>query len=154
MAMTVTLLSDALGAEIEGVDLSRPLDEATQKALRDAWSAHLVLLFRNQDFSPEDQLRFARCLGPVASRKLPDDYHIPASSRQTPGIAYVSNIRLADGSPYGTLPDGEMWFHHDTCYKPIPDRATMLYSIEVPAWGGHTRWSNMYKVYDSLPVSI
>ena len=99
MAITVTPLSDALGAEIEGVDLSRVLDDATQKAVRDAWNAHLVLLFRHQDFSPEDQLRFARCLGPVASRKLPDNYNIPASSRETPGIAYVSNIRLADGSP-------------------------------------------------------
>ena len=45
---------------MEGIDLSRPLDEATQNLVRDAWSTHLVLLFRNQDFSPEDQLRFAR----------------------------------------------------------------------------------------------
>ncbi len=147
-------LSEALGAEMEGIDLSRPLDEAAQRAVREAWSKHLVLLFRDQDFSAKDQLRFARYFGPVASRKLPNDYHIPASSRETPGIAYVSNIRLEDGSHFGTLPDGEMWLHHDTCYKPNPDLATMLYSMEIPDWGGHTKWSNMCKIHDALPETV
>ena len=87
--------------------------------------------------SARDQLRFAEYLGPVARRKLPDDYKIPPSSREEPGIAYVSNVRDTGGEPDGIIPDGEMWFHHDTCYKPAPDRFTMLYGIRVPRIGGN-----------------
>ena len=154
MAITVTPLSEAIGAEISGVDLAAELDPATAAAIKTALAEHVVLLFRNQDFGPEDQLRFARYLGPVADRPKPAGYVIPKSSNRTPGIAFVSNIRDEDGKPIGVIPDGEMWFHHDTTYKEVPDRATMLYSIEVPESGGHTMWANMYRAYDSLPAEI
>ena len=154
MAITVTPLSEAIGAEISGVDLAAELDPATAAAIKTALAEHVVLLFRNQDFGPEDQLRFARYLGPVADRPKPAGYLTPKSSNRTPGIAFVSNIRDEDGKPIGVIPDGEMWFHHDTTYKEVPDRATMLYSIEVPESGGHTMWANMYRAYDSLPAEI
>jgi len=154
MEITVTPLSEAIGAEISGVDLAAELDPATAAAIKNALAEHVLLLFRNQDFGPEDQLRFARYLGPVADRPKPAGYVIPKSSNRTPGIAFVSNIRDEDGKPIGVIPDGEMWFHHDTTYKEVPDRATMLYSIEVPESGGHTMWANMYRAYDSLPAEI
>ncbi len=152
MTMTITPLSDALGADVKGIDLSRQPDAETAAEIRAALAEHIVLLFRGQDFMPDDQIRFASCLGPVANRDLPDDYVIPMSSTETPGISFVSNIRDETGTPIGVIPDGEMWFHHDTSYKEIPDRATMLYSISTPAGGGgQTMWTNMYKAYDSLP---
>jgi len=150
--LTVTPLSDALGAEIGGVDLAAELDPATAAAIKQALAEHIVLLFRGQDFGPEDQLRFARYLGPVADRPKPAGYLTPESSSRNPGIAFVSNIRDEDGKPIGVIPDGEMWFHHDTSYKETPDRATMLFAIEVPESGGHTMWANMYRAYDSLPA--
>lgn len=150
--ISVTPLSDALGAEIGGADLSHALDAAAVATVKAALAEHIVLLFRNQDFGPEDQLRFSGYLGPVASRKMPDGYVIPKSSYDNPGIHFISNLRDDQGTPIGVIPDGEMWFHHDTTYKEAPDRATMLYCIETPAGGGgQTRWSNMYKAYDSLP---
>ena len=154
-AITVTPLSDALGAEIGGVDLARALDRDTVAALRAAWAEHIVLLFRNQDFSAEDQLRFAGYFGSVAQRKLPDGYFLPKSAYDNPGIGFISNIRDDDGVPIGVIPDGEMWFHHDTSYKAAPDRGTMLYCIETPAGGGgQTMWANMYKAYDALPDKV
>lgn len=155
MNTTITPLSDALGANVQGVDLSGALDAETVEEIRAALAEHIVLLFRGQDFMPEDQLRFAGYLGPVASRKLPDGYFVPRSSYDNPGIQFVSNIRDETGTPIGVIPDGEMWFHHDTSYKEHPDRATMLYSIATPAGGGgQTMWANMYKVYDSLPDDV
>ena len=61
----------------------------------------------------------------------------------------VSNIRK-DGKPIGSLPDGEMLFHHDMCYVPAPDIATMLYAIEPTRDGGHTLFANMHAAYDTL----
>ncbi len=154
MAITVTPLSDALGAEIGGVDLAAELDPATAAAIKAALAEHIVLVFRDQDFGPEDQLRFARYLGPVADRPKPAGYVIPESSNRNPGIAFVSNIRDEDGEPIGIIPDGEMWFHHDTSYKETPDRATMLFAIDIPSHGGDTLFANMYRAYDSLPAEI
>ena len=65
----------------------------------------------------------------------------------------VSNIR-ENGKPIGTLPDGEMMFHHDTIYKPKPHIGTLLYAIEVPSKGGNTKFNNLYKAYDALPDDI
>jgi taurine dioxygenase len=154
VTVKVTPLSSALGAEISGIDLSQTLEPPTVAAIRSALWDNFVLLFRDQKFSAEDQLRFAECLGPVARRKYPDGYKAPATSKLTPGIAYVSNLRDENNVPVGIIPDGEMWFHHDTCYKPEPDRCTMLFAIEVPETGGHTMWANMAKAWETLPPAL
>ena len=62
----------------------------------------------------------------------------------------VTNI-VENGKAIGVFGDGEMWFHHDTSYYPEPHRATLLYSMKLPSWGGNTCFSNMYKAYDNIP---
>jgi taurine dioxygenase len=47
-----------------------------------------------------------------------------------------------------------MWFHHDTSYYPEPHRATLLYSMKLPSWGGNTCFSNMYKAYENIPRAL
>src|SRR5579864_6745008 len=70
-AISVTKLHPDIGAEIRGVDLGRPLDEETARAIKDAWHEHAVLLFRDQDLSEDDQRQFASHFGPVAKRVPP-----------------------------------------------------------------------------------
>src|SRR5579864_2283726 len=65
----VTPLPAACGAEIKGVDLTRPLAAETVAALKDAWGKHLVLLFRGQKLSEDDQLRFASYFGTLGDRR-------------------------------------------------------------------------------------
>ena len=65
----------------------------------------------------------------------------------------VSNIR-EDGKPIGSLPDGEMWFHHDMAFVDTPHKATFLYSIEIPKHGGNTKFANMYGAFDLLPKKL
>ena len=154
MKIALTPTGAALGVRITGVDLSQELSPETVERLRNIIHQHIVAIFPNQDFSPEEQLRFARYLGPSKQRKLPDDYEIPKSSREVPGIVYVSNVRDADGKIDGVIPDGEMWFHHDTCYKPEPDRYTMLYGVKIPRKGGNTLWANMVKAWETLPAHL
>ncbi|HSG94542.1 MAG TPA: TauD/TfdA family dioxygenase, partial [Afifellaceae bacterium] len=59
-----------------------------------------------------------------------------------------------DGKPIGALPDGEMWFHHDTIHREIPHKATLLYAVEVPTYGGNTMFSNLCAAYDALPADL
>ena len=64
--ISVNKLHPLIGAEIRGVDLSRPLDAEAVRQIKDAWHAHTVLLFRDQHLSEDDQRRFAAHFGPVA----------------------------------------------------------------------------------------
>ena len=149
MSLTVRPLSSALGAEIIGVDLSQPLDEVTAAAVKSVWNEHLVLLFRDQALSEDDQVRFARHFGELQQRPRPKDLRAEAKVKN-PEVMLVSNIR-EDGKPIGSLPDGEMQFHSDMCYIPTPPKGTFLYAIEIPSEGGNTLFLNMYKAYETLP---
>jgi taurine dioxygenase len=140
-------LSAALGAEIVGVDLRRPLDDQTFEQVLAAWHQHLVILLRNQELTEEDQVGFAERFGPPAI------IHTKEYIRTHPAVMLISNIR-EDGKPIGALPDGEMQFHTDQCHQERPAMASMLYAIEVPSVGGNTLFANGYKAYETLPAEI
>jgi taurine dioxygenase len=151
--LRITPLSPALGAEIHGLDLSGDLDRATVDAIMDAWHRHIVLLFRDQDLDEAAQVAFAARLGEVAARGRPASRRNEDPNLDTT-FTLVSNIRDQTGRPIGSLPDGEMWFHHDTCYTEVPHKGSFLYAIEVPDDGGNTMFANMYKAYDGLPADL
>ena len=148
MSIIVKPLSSALGAEIQGVDLRHDLSPEIVSQIVGAFSEHLVILFRDQELSEQRQLRFAGYLGEIGRRSLPPDQW-PEGRDHNPAIMLISNIR-EKGQLIGSLPDGELWFHHDMCYVEAPPKATLLYAVEVPTQGGNTRFANMYKAYDAL----
>ena len=152
--MKITPLNAPVGTRIDGLDLSTTPDESLAAEIREVIHAYQLVLFPDQRFEAPDQLAFAKALGPVRRRKLPDSYFSPDSSYDTPGIAYVSNIRDDNGVPTGIIPDGEMWFHHDTCYTPEPDKFTMLCALQVPKTGGNTMWADMYAAWTTLPAEL
>jgi alpha-ketoglutarate-dependent taurine dioxygenase len=152
----VTPLSSACGAEIKGVDLTRPLAEATVAAIKDAWGKHLVLVFRGQNLSQDDQLRFASYFGTLGDRKkAPEPLRGRAEGTQQDNqkILLVSNIKV-DGQPIGAFGEGEFWFHIDSGYTAQPYRYTFLYAIELPSTGGNTKFANMYKAYEAVPPAL
>ena len=146
-------LGPALGAEILGLDISKPLDNETIQDLYDAWSDNIVLLFNKKDMTQVEQLRFASCFGKIGERPKPKEARPEDYTTLDAAFMLVTNIR-ENGKPIGTLPDGEMMFHHDTIYKPRPHIGTLLYAIEVPSVGGNTKFTNLYKAYDALPIEI
>ena len=152
----VTPLSSACGAEIKGVDLTRPLTAETVQAIKDAWAKHLVLVFRGQELTQDDQLRFASYFGDLGSRKKAPD----ALKARTEGaqqdhekVLLVSNIKV-DGVPIGAFGEGEFWFHIDSGYTSRPYKYTFLYALELPSTGGNTMFSNMYKAYEAVPAAL
>ena len=147
-------LSPALGVEIRGLDLSRPLDAATGTAIRQAWAEHSVILLRGQELTPDDQFRFAGLFGPTARRSRPPvekrDY-VPDPDNP---MHLITNRLDAHGRRLGSLGDGEMWFHTDKCYEEKPHRASVLYALELPSSGGHTRFASLYRAYENIPADL
>src|SRR5262249_43581659 len=152
----VTPLSAACGAEVKGVDLTRPLSAATIQAVRDARGRHLVLVFRGQTLSQDNQLRFASYFGELGDRKkAPEQLRSRAEGSQQDNqkILLVSNVKV-DGKPVGAFGEGEFWFHIDGGYTSRPYKYTFLYAIELPSTGGNTMFSNMYMAYDAVPAEL
>ena len=154
MPINVTPMPAACGAEISGIDLREPIDAATVKEIEDAFHEHVVVVFRGQDITEEEQMAFANAFGGLGDRKRSPNGSNPGGSYDTP-FMFVTNIRdEKTGEPIGAFGDGEMWFHHDTSYYEEPHKATLLYSITLPSWGGNTCFSNMYKAYENIPDDL
>ncbi|HEV8475143.1 MAG TPA: TauD/TfdA family dioxygenase [Methylomirabilota bacterium] len=136
-AIRVEPVAGALGAEISGVDLAKPLDDAVVAALRRAWLEHLVVFFRDQPLSPAQFLAFARRFGEVI------EYPFVKGLPEQPEIIPV--LKLA----HERVNFGGVW-HSDTAYLEEPPMASMLVAREIPPAGGDTLFANMYLAYDAL----
>lgn len=142
MAITVTPLSDALGAAITGVDLRRDLDDATIQDIKQAWYDHVILVFPNQDINDDEQEKFCRNFGElelVRTTTVASDH---------PHVMMITNVK--DTGKPTALEDGEMMFHYDQCYYEQPCMGATLYAIEIPDVGGNTLFANCTKAYDAL----
>ncbi len=144
--LDVVDLAPDIGAEIRGLDLRRPLDAATFQNVERVWLDRGVLLFRNQDLTEEEQVRFASGFGELG-RVI--NKHGGVTLTRHPSVMLVSNIRQ-DGKPIGALPDGEMYFHSDQCYVERPCKATFLYAMEIPSVGGNTLFASTTAAYETL----
>jgi len=153
---TITLepLSPVVGAEVKGVDLSRELDAETARRIIDGWHRHAVLLFRDQEISGDDQLRFAALFGPIAERVMPPAGATRPDAPDWTNLMLVTDHVDQNGKPIGSLGHGDMWFHSDKCYRKRPHRVSFLYGIEIPSEGGHTRFSSQYAAYDNIPDDL
>jgi taurine dioxygenase len=129
-------IAGALGAEISGVDL-RTVDDETFKEIKVAWLEHLVVFFRDQSITPEQQISFAKRFGEI--------HHHPfmKSMDEYPDIL---EIIKEEGD---TKAFGEVW-HTDQMFNPKPAKATILYAKETPDAGGDTLFANMYLAYETL----
>jgi taurine dioxygenase len=153
--LSVHKLHPLIGAEIRGVDLSRPLDSEAVRQIKDAWHEHTVLLFRGQKLTEDDQRRFASHFGKVARRVPPKPGAKGVdSSPDWDDMMMVTDGVDANGKPMGSLGHGEMWFHTDKCYHRTPHRASFLYGIDIPSEGGHTLFASSYAAYDNLPDDL
>ena len=142
----VVKLGSALGAEIRGIDLAKPLDATSVTFIEDAWHENLVVVFRGQTLEPLQQVAFGAALGELA----PVNKANLVRETEHPAIMYISN-RRENGKFVDQLPEGEMQFHIDQCYTPTPPKATILYAMNIPSAGGDTLFSNNYLAYGAFP---
>lgn len=138
---------NTMGAEIQGANLSEDMDDATFATLLELFLQHQVVVFRAQRLDPEQFLRFAHRFGRPEPHVLDQFHH-----RAHPDILILSNV-IENGEPMG-LSDGGTYWHSDYSYLEIPARATLLYSIQVPRFGGNTLFADQVAAYDDLPRAM
>ena len=131
-------ISGSLGTEVHGVNLA-DLDDETFSEIKQALLEYLVIFFRDQDISPDQQIAFGRRFG---------DLHIHPFIPSLPGHDEI--IRLwAESGEEDNLRLANAW-HPDLSYTNDPPLAAILRGIQVPSRGGDTMWVNLYKAYDTL----
>ena len=116
-------IAGALGAEIEGVDVSRPLKEEVAAEIRQAFLDHLVIFLSKQELTPPEQLAFAKQFG------QPMEYPLIKGLPECPEITAVTKLE------HEKINFGGAW-HSDTSYMERPPMASMLYAVEVPPLRG------------------
>ena len=153
MPLDVKKLSTHIGAEVLNLNLAEDLTDEAVADLNRLWLEHVVLVFRGQKLSQEDQLRVTTAFGEIGPLGRPAEFFPKGYSEILDNIMLISNIR-EDGEPIGALPDGDMMFHHDMLHADIPHKGTLLYAIEIPSTGGNTFFANGYSAYETLDTDV
>ena len=133
-------LTPTIGAEVSGVDLTKPLDPRTVAAMRAALLDWKVLFFRDQDITTEQHLAFARNFGDLEVH--PFAPHKP----DFPEVLAITHDRESRGR--------ENAWHSDVTWRELPSLGSILRAIEVPPVGGDTLFADMYAAYDGLSDAV
>jgi alpha-ketoglutarate-dependent taurine dioxygenase len=145
-------LQPNLGVEVMGVDLSKPQSDAMIESIRASWDKHLLLLFRDQNLTEEQQIAFSERLGALVLQTERDK-----RSTRNPAILRISNVG-EDGKldlstqRFFAILTG-LW-HTDGSYKPVPSYGSILHCLQVPDRGGETCFANTIAAYEALSASV
>lgn len=135
--LDIQKFSGALGATVGGVDLSSALTTETVAEIRQALITHHVLFFRNQNWTPDQQLAFGRQFGHL------DTHPFVEGTKTHPEIIDV----ITEPEDFSNFGGG---WHTDVTFLPEPDLGSVLYAVEVPSVGGDTLFSNQQLAYETL----
>ncbi len=133
----VTPMAGALGAEIGGIDLGEPMDDALFEGVRAALNEHLVICFRDQKLTPERHKDFGRRFGPL---------NIHPHYRPLDGHPEILPI-LKEPEDAGNIGGG---WHTDVSFLERPALDSLLYALDVPTHGGDTMFANQYLAHETL----
>jgi alpha-ketoglutarate-dependent 2,4-dichlorophenoxyacetate dioxygenase len=154
-SLTVTPVHPHVGAEVGGVDLTRPLDDATFARIAEAFDEHSVLVFHDQPLSDEQQAAFSQRFGPLETtvRTLGNEDRLGA---------YIVDLSNMDekGRPMAwsdrrmVYQSGNQLWHSDSSFKPVPAHSSALSARVVPPEGGETEFASMRAAYAILPADL
>jgi alpha-ketoglutarate-dependent sulfate ester dioxygenase len=131
-------LSPIIGAEIHGVDLSRPLGVPVVAEIRRALNDHHVIFFRDQDLTPAQQADFARQFGTVT-----EGHPVIPAIEENPEVLAIDSRE-----------DRASWWHTDVTFLEAPAFGSILYMLESPEVGGDTTWASLQDAYDRLAEPV
>ncbi|VTU14179.1 Alpha-ketoglutarate-dependent taurine dioxygenase [Variovorax sp. SRS16] len=137
-----------VGAEVIGLDIAKPIDDAEFARLHRAHLDHHVLVFRDQRITPAQHIAFSRRFGPLDIHVL-HQFHL----EDHPEILIVSNIKKDNGEPLG-LGDAGAYWHSDISYKPEPSLGSLLHAQELPGEGGDTLFADQHLAWEALAPAL
>ncbi len=144
----VRLFDAPVGAEIVGLDISKPINDADFARIHRAHLEHHVLVFRDQRITPDAHIEFSRRFGPLEIHVL-HQFHLQGH----PEILIVSNIKNDQGEPIG-LGDAGVYWHSDISYKPRPSLGSLLHAQELPSEGGDTLFADQHLAWEGLDPAL
>jgi taurine dioxygenase len=136
-SIDVEPIAGAVGAEISGVDLTKPVGQERFGEIRQALLDHGVIFFRNQHLTPEQHIAFAEGFGPINVNRF---------FAHAPGYPMIAEVRK---EPEQKSNIGSGW-HTDHSYDQVPALGSVLLAREVPEHGGDTMFANMSLAYETL----
>ena len=150
MEFEVRPLNPKIGAEIRGLDLSKPLSDEMIANIRKVWVDHVVAVFPDQSVDDDQHIEFSKRLGTLEM--------INMSALQMDGRPEIyeatnldaDNNIMVDDHPIMTINRGNQKWHSDSSFKQVPATASMLHAYIVPDEGGETEFANMAAAYDAL----
>jgi alpha-ketoglutarate-dependent 2,4-dichlorophenoxyacetate dioxygenase len=158
MAIEVTPLHPCLGAEVRGVDLTRPIMPGVFAEIEAVFNRHGILVFPGQPLTDEQQLAFSRLFGPLEV----NPNYAGAKMRVRPDIADISNLDaegrvLARDDRRNLFNLGNQLWHTDSSFKRIPAKCSLLSARELPPpgpmGGGETEFADLRAAWDALPAA-
>lgn len=132
-------VTGSIGAEISGVDL-RELDDELIAELQDAWLAHKVLFFRDQDLTQEQHVTYGAAFGELEVHPF------------TSNVIEHPEIIVLESTPE-KFSAAEVW-HSDVTFREAPPLGSVLYGRIIPPWGGDTCFANMELAYEMLDDDV
>lgn len=136
-------LCGALGAEVAGLDLSQPLDDAVFAEVEAAFHEHVVLVFPDQHWTPAQQVAFTARFGPVEEHPL----------RSRPGLPEHPEVLVLVNEPGTRGARNDIW-HSDISFSATPPLGSVLYALQVPEGYGDTMFCNMVAAYAKLSPAL
>lgn len=146
MTLTLSPLSDALGVEATGIDLTQPVSPDDATAMERALDEHLVMVVRDQKFEPSQYLAAMRLFGEIMPQHLTS-----MLMKDHPEIAVLDSQKTRAGPDGAVIPVGAREWHTDHTNHKRPPKYTALYAVKLPKSGGDTGFANMQLAYNALP---
>ncbi|HVL10748.1 MAG TPA: TauD/TfdA family dioxygenase [Burkholderiaceae bacterium] len=143
-ALQTSRLSYAFGVKIDGLDLRKPIDNATIEEIRALWNTYGIVLLRDQDISPEQLIEFSARFGELDLHETLAPFRHP----DHPELFVLSTIAV-DGKPSVSENVGRHW-HSDLSYTLRPPLGSIFHAKILPEVGGDTMFTSMHAAYDGL----
>jgi alpha-ketoglutarate-dependent 2,4-dichlorophenoxyacetate dioxygenase len=154
MAATFRQVGPCFAAEVDGLDLTRPLGPEEVAAVHAGMDRYAVLVFHDQKLDDEQQLGFTQSLGDIehaigTSLRAPDELRLPTTFADVSNLDKHHHVFARDDRRRLFGLGNRLW-HSDSSFKTVPAKYSLLHARSVPSRGGNTEFAYMVAAYDAL----
>ncbi|PWU25390.1 MAG: 2,4-dichlorophenoxyacetate dioxygenase [Candidatus Rokuibacteriota bacterium] len=154
MSVTTRQIGPCFAAEVDGIDLTKPLTDEDVAAVHTGMDQHAVLVFHDQPLDDEQQLAFTRSLGEIehaigTSLREPDQYRLPTTFADVSNLDQHNQVFARDDRRRLFALGNRLW-HSDSSFKVTPAKYSLLHARVIPSKGGNTEFADMRAAYDAL----
>jgi alpha-ketoglutarate-dependent 2,4-dichlorophenoxyacetate dioxygenase len=154
MPVTMRQIGPCFAAEVEGIDMTRPLTPDEVAAVHAGMDRYAVLVFHDQKITDDQQLAFTRSLGDIehaigTSLRAPEEYRLPTTFADVSNLDKDHKVFARDDRRRLFAIGNRLW-HSDSSFKTVPAKYSLLRAVSLPSRGGNTEFAYMVAAYDAL----